>query len=78
MNPQRSGNITARPSPLKPESLQLTYETADSRRTIDLAPPGLPEGASEPPPHGAGSYHDPEQHRILLDRVEALMRNTRA
>lgn len=75
MSSQRSGKITAQPSPENPKSLQLTYETAASRRTINLAPPGLPAGASEPPPHGAGSFHDPEQHRILLDRVDDLIRH---
>ena len=78
MSSERSGKITARPSPQNPESLQLTYETADSRRTISLAPPELPKDACEPPPHGAGSYHDPEQHRILLNRVESLIRDNRA
>lgn len=75
MSSQRHGKITAHPSPQKPESLQLTYETTDSRRTIDLSAPGQPAGNSESPPHGAGSYHDPEQHRILLDRVDTLLRN---
>lgn len=73
MSSERNGPVSARPSPQKPEYLQLTYETRDSRRTINFPPPGLPKGACEAPPHGAGSYHDPEQHRILLDRVEALM-----
>jgi hypothetical protein len=75
MSSKRHGKITAHLSPQEPKSLQLTYETTDSRRTINLSAESLPAGTSEPPPHGAGSYHDPEQHRILLDRVDALLRN---
>ena len=27
---------------------------------------------SESPPHGAGSFHNPAQHAVYMDRVEAL------
>lgn len=74
MKSSRNGRITATPQPAKPESMQVTYETVDSRRTIDLPAPRRPKRGNEAPPHGAGSYHDPEQHRILLDRVDALLR----
>lgn len=30
--------------------------------------------ASEKAPHGAGSYHDPMQHRELLERHETYLR----
>jgi len=72
MNTQRAGKITASPSPLKPHSFQVTYETATSRRVIDL--PAALRDKTESPPHGAGSYHDQDQHRLLLDRAEAMLR----
>ena len=28
---------------------------------------------SESPPHGAGSFHNPAQHAVYMDRVEALL-----
>lgn len=65
--------MQVRPNPLG-EELQLTYETATSRRLIRI-----PQAAknTEPAPHGAGSFHDPEQHAIFMDRLEAYYRRQR-
>jgi hypothetical protein len=52
----------------------ITYETAESRKVIYL--PGAKTSESETHPHGAGSYHDPEQHMRLMDRVEVMLRDT--
>jgi len=51
--------------------MQITYETENSRRIIFLPP--MPINDSEPEPHGAGSFHDPEHHHLLMDRVEAML-----
>tara|TARA_A100001015_G_scaffold53744_1_gene58961 strand:+ start:3572 stop:3808 length:237 start_codon:yes stop_codon:yes gene_type:complete len=53
---------------------QVTYELGDSRRTHHFLPQETP---GERPPHGAGSFHDPDQHRTLLDRVDAMLRRQR-
>ena len=50
---------------------QITYETDSSRRVINT--PRVCK-TKETPPHGAGSFHDPEHHFELLDRVDALLR----
>ncbi len=52
---------------------QITYEWGDSRRTINT---GKKMANRESPPHGAGSFHDPQQHFELLDRVENLLRSS--
>ncbi|MEM8868188.1 MAG: FAD-binding domain-containing protein [Verrucomicrobiota bacterium] len=36
----------------------------------------LNQEAVENPPHGAGSFHDPDQHHELMKRVEDYLRNT--
>jgi hypothetical protein len=68
----RPKNIQAHPSPKDFGAMQLTYEQGNSRRVIFL--PKAPAKAREPEPQGAGSFHNPEHHQILLDRVEALLR----
>ena len=35
----------------------------------------LEQNAVEKPPHGAGSYHDPDQHHELMERVEGYLRS---
>lgn len=50
---------------------QVSYDTGDSRRVLRFP---LPELTREQTPHGAGSYHDPEHHHKLIDRVEAYLR----
>jgi hypothetical protein len=54
-------------------SHQITYEWGTSRRTLSTS---SKPGKGESPPHGAGSFHDPEHHFELLDRVEALLRGS--
>lgn len=62
------GKISAHAQP-DGDGLQVTYETEDSRRLHRFP---KPESEKETPPHGAGSFHDPEHHRELMDRVEAM------
>ncbi|MGB0185044.1 MAG: hypothetical protein ACPF9Q_06390 [Opitutales bacterium] len=54
-------------------SHQITYEWGNSRRTLNTA--AKPE-TGESPPHAAGSFHDPEHHFELLNRVEQLLRSS--
>lgn len=51
----------------------ITYEKGSSRRVHHL--PAVARD-SEPTPHGAGSFHDPEHHHLLMDRVEAMLNRT--
>jgi hypothetical protein len=53
------------------ETLEVNYELETGRKVhqIPIAKP-----TSESPPHGAGSFHDPVQHAVYMDRVEALLR----
>ncbi|NCG09330.1 MAG: hypothetical protein GWO81_07175 [Verrucomicrobia bacterium] len=53
-------------------SHQITYELGNSRRTLNTS---VKSENGETSPHGAGSFHDPEHHFKLLDRVEALLRS---
>ncbi len=57
------------------EGLQLSYELGTQRKThiIPNQPPN-----TEPEPHAAGSYHNPEQHAIYMQRVEAMLRTSSA
>jgi hypothetical protein len=50
---------------------QISYEAGTSRRVRRFP---HPPKAHETAPHGAGSYHDPEHHHDLLNRVEAYLR----
>lgn len=63
-------HIQAKPALIEKFGYQITYEYGSSRRIIHT-----PKSSqnSEVPPHGAGSFHDPEHHFELLDRVEHLM-----
>lgn len=54
------------------DGLLLGYET-DSSRKVHHFP--QPKQCHEPEPHGAGSYHNPEHHHDLIERVEAYLRN---
>lgn len=53
------------------DGLQVSYETEGSRRVHHIP---HSETNSEPAPHAAGSYHDPEHHHELIERVEAYLR----
>ncbi|MGC6455358.1 MAG: hypothetical protein ACON39_00180 [Coraliomargaritaceae bacterium] len=63
------GKIQAGVSP-EGDGHQVSYELGDSRRTHHFPRP--PE-KGEQTPHSAGSFHDPEQHRRWMDRVEAMI-----
>ena len=66
----KKAKLLARPQP-DGNGHQVSYETAESRRVHRFP---LPESTLEQVPHGAGSYHDPEHHHKLIDRVEAYLR----
>ncbi|CAA6679015.1 MULTISPECIES: hypothetical protein [unclassified Lentimonas] len=57
---------------LRPDGLgyMVTYETENSRKVHQYQQPET----KEYPPHGAGSYHNPDQHRALLERYEAYLK----
>ncbi|HKK18762.1 MAG TPA: hypothetical protein VJ952_08785 [Opitutales bacterium] len=50
---------------------QVSYEEGESRKLRHFP---RERSAGEPRPHGAGSYHDPEHHHELLERVEAYLK----
>jgi hypothetical protein len=64
-----TGKIHAALSP-KGNGHQITYELGETRRTHHFP---SPQKEGEHPPHGAGSFHDPEQHRRWMDRVDAML-----
>lgn len=69
---QRAKNVFAMPNP-DGNGHQISYELGNSRRVHQLRET---LAAAEKPPHGAGSFHDPEQHQILMKRIEDHIRNT--
>lgn len=46
---------------------QVTHESGTSRRIYQFT---KPDASQEPSPHGAGSFHDPKHHQILMSRFE--------
>lgn len=56
------------------DGYQVSYESGDSRRVHHFS---AARQSPEPAPHGAGSYHDPEQHHTLMERVEIYLRKAR-
>ena len=49
--------------------LEVNCELETGRKIYQLT---IAKPTRESPPHGAGSFHDPAQHAIYMDRVEAL------
>ncbi|HAV13247.1 MAG TPA: hypothetical protein DCX06_07135 [Opitutae bacterium] len=76
MSSKYTGKITALPAPQSSSGMILTYETSTSRKVIHLPPKTI--SSTESAPHGAGSYHDPEHHMKLMERVHALLLNSNA
>ena len=68
----RAKNVFAMPSP-DGSGQQISYELGDSRKVHLLRNPAQ---FAEKPPHGAGSFHDPEHHHILMQRIEDHIQNT--
>lgn len=58
---------------LSGEGLQLSYELGTLRKTHII--PNKQQN-TEPEPHAAGSYHNPEQHAIYMQRIDAMLRTT--
>ncbi|MGK0309296.1 MAG: hypothetical protein ACJAT5_000363 [Lentimonas sp.] len=67
-------NIFALPQP-DGNGYQISYEVDNSRKVHRL---GDTPSSFEKPPHGAGSFHDPEQHQIFMERIEDYINNTRS
>ena len=67
-------NVIAMPSP-DTSGHQVSYEFGTSRRVHAFT---KASSSAEEPPHGAGSFHDPEQHQALMDRIETYLKNTRS
>lgn len=59
-------NISAHEQP-NGDGYQVTYEQNDSRKVYRFPSSNT---NIETPPHGAGSFHDPEHHQKLMDRIE--------
>lgn len=53
---------------------QVSVDTGHSRKLHHFP---APQTTGESPPHGAGSYHDPEQHQQLMQRLTDYLRGTR-
>ena len=49
---------------------QVSYELSTSRKVHQFK---RQLRGTEPAPHGAGSYHDPEQHHLLMGRIDAYI-----
>jgi hypothetical protein len=52
------------------DGYQVSYELGTSRKVHQFK---RQLRGTEPAPHAAGSYHDPEQHQLLMARVEAYL-----
>ncbi|MBL6920058.1 MAG: hypothetical protein ISR41_06095 [Puniceicoccaceae bacterium] len=50
--------------------LEVNCELETGRKIYQIP---IAKLTSESPPHGAGSFHDPAQHAVYMDRVEALL-----
>ena len=50
--------------------LEVNCELETGRKIYQIP---IAKPTSESPPHGAGSFHDPAQHAVYMDRVEALL-----
>ena len=68
----RKKNLQVTPQP-NGDTLQLTYELGTGRK-IHIIP--KKQQNTEPEPHAAGSYHNPEQHAIYMERIDAMLSTT--
>ena len=50
--------------------LEVNCELETGRKIYQIP---IAQPTRESPPHGAGSFHDPAQHAVYMDRVEALL-----
>ncbi|ADE53152.1 hypothetical protein [Coraliomargarita akajimensis] len=64
-------HIQAQPQP-NGDGYQIIYQTRQGRKVHHF--PGAKQ-TEEPSPHAAGSYHNPEHHHQLMDRVEDYLRS---
>lgn len=69
---QRAKNIFACPNP-NGNGLHISYELGKSRKVHQVC---TNTSTGEKPPHGAGSFHDPDQHQHLMKRVTDYIKET--
>jgi hypothetical protein len=69
---QQTKNIFAMPQP-SGNGYQISYEFNHSRKIHRFE---KCSSSFEKPPHGAGSFHDPEHHQALMERIEYYIKNT--
>jgi len=67
----RVKSIFAMPQP-DGNGYQISYETDTSRKVHSLE---STPSKHEKPPHGAGSFHEPEHHATLMERLEEYIKN---
>lgn len=68
-------NIFAMPQP-DGNGYQVSYEFGNSRKVHRLSASYSHDVVK--PPHGAGSYHDPEQHMDFMKCIEDYINNSRS
>ena len=52
------------------ETLEVNCELEGGRKLYQIP---IAKTTGESPPHGAGSFHDPAQHAVYMDRVDTLL-----
>ena len=53
---------------------EVTYESGTTRKVHQFP---NPNASQEPSPHGAGSFHDPEHHQLLMSRFEDYIKKNK-
>ena len=72
-NMQHGRHIQAGPLPDQ-SGYQVSYEQGRSRKVHSFQ---HPESCAELPPHAAGSYHDPDRHHELMDRLTEFLKQAK-
>ena len=70
---KKKERVAARPQP-NGDGLQVTYTLGGSRKLHRFP---TEDSTSERAPHAAGSFHNPEQHMDLMDRVTRYLSHTK-
>ena len=68
---KRIKEIRAMPRP-DGKGHQISYEIGNSRRIHQFVKSAL---KSELPPHSAGSFHNPQHHHDLMDRLQNYLQS---
>ena len=54
---------------------QVSYEQGNSRKVQNFQ---ASDGAQEAPPNAAGSFHAPDHHQALMDRLDSFLKEGQA